>query len=170
MHLFFLYKLNIDYVNFSHSVTTTNNKGVAKKASFLPLEMFSSYIFKTHEPRIWAEKILDLSNLKTLVSAGVFSEIAFELYFSFGGDKRTYHQICIYSKIDISYDTYDIHIFHMISIFCILGYFYDKNILNLKCNTNAKSWFDSSSPSDGYYGHCDLIWSGSRSSRKSPQS
>ena len=119
--------------------------------------MFSSYIFKQHEPRIIAERILDLSNLKTLVSARVFSEIAFELYFSFGGDKRAYHQICIYSKIDISYDIYDIHIFHMTSIFCILGYFYDKDIFDLKYDTNAISWFDSSSPSDGYYGHCDLI-------------
>ena len=28
---------------------------------------------------------------------------------------------------------------------------------DLKYDTNAISWFDSSSPSDGYYGHCDLI-------------
>ena len=42
--------------------------------------MFSSYTFKTYEPGIRAERIPDLSDLKTLISARVFSEIGFELY------------------------------------------------------------------------------------------
>ena len=49
------------------------------------------------------------------------------------GDNRTYHQIeCIYSKIDISYDTYDIHIYHMIGIFVSRDIFMTK--------TKTKTW------------------------------
>ena len=49
------------------------------------------------------------------------------------GDNWTYHQIeCIYSKIDISYDTYDIHIYHMIGIFVSRDIFMTK--------TKTKTW------------------------------
>ena len=110
--------INMIYANSGTTINNNIKKGI-EEAAFHPLP---GSVFQPHIQNTWTWNPSWMyssfcQTWKPSFQQGFFRDWIW-IILQYWGDNWTYHQIeCIYSKIDISYDTYDIHIYHMIGIF-----------------------------------------------------